>query len=105
MFAGRGAFDLASLIASSLEPAARRRCERDLLATYHRLLVEGGVRGYPFERLWEDYCLSMLDGLFRMVLSIGPGTMREEQDRAHREVIWPRFAAALLDLEIGELLT
>jgi hypothetical protein len=46
----------------------------------------------------------MFEGLFRMVMAIGGGDLRDEQERAHCDVIWPRFCAALLDLNAGELL-
>jgi hypothetical protein len=76
----------------------------DLLRTYHALLVENGVRGYAYERCLDDYRLAMFDGLFRMVLALGGGALREEQERTHRDVICPRFCAALVDLDSGALL-
>jgi aminoglycoside/choline kinase family phosphotransferase len=55
-----GAHDLARIIVSGLFPAQRRRHERRLLALYHALLTEGGVRGYPLEQLFDDYRLAIV---------------------------------------------
>jgi hypothetical protein len=52
--------DLAYMLAMHWFPDWRRRHERDSLARYHDTLVAHGVRGYPFEALWEDYRLSVL---------------------------------------------
>ena len=52
----------------------------------------------------NDYRFAMLDGLLRMVVPIGGGFIRDEQLRAHVDVIWPRFWAAILDLNAGEML-
>jgi hypothetical protein len=30
--------------------------------------------------------------------------MREEQEKAHADIYWPRFCAAILDLDAGDLL-
>ena len=76
----------------------------DLLRLYHGVLSENGVSGYSFAQCLEEYRFSMFDGLLRMVIAVGGGNLREEQERAHREAIWPRNCAALLDLNVAELL-
>jgi len=101
---GRGALDVASFLGGNMSPEDRRTYEMDLLRTYHTLLVENGVSGYPFTQCMNDYRFSMLDGLVRMVNAIGGGGMRDEQERTHRDIIWPRFCAAILDLNVIELL-
>jgi len=52
--------DLAYMIAVHWFPDWRRRHERESLLRYHESLVAGGVRGYSFDALWEDYRLSVL---------------------------------------------
>ncbi len=82
----------------------RRVHEMALLRMYHDELVMHGVGSYSFERCLEDYRFAMLNGLFRMVVVLGTGNMRAEQVRSHRDLIWPRYQAAILDLDVGELL-
>jgi Ecdysteroid kinase-like family len=52
--------DLAYMIAVHSFPDWRRRYEREGLLRYHDALLAGGVRGYSFDALWEDYRLSVL---------------------------------------------
>jgi Ecdysteroid kinase-like family len=52
--------DLAYMIAVHWFPDWRRRHERESLQRYHDALLAGGVRGYSFDTLWEDYRLSVL---------------------------------------------
>jgi hypothetical protein len=60
---------------------------------------------YSFARALEDYRFTMLEGLFRMVLAVGGGERdQEERTRAHRDITWPRYCAALQDLDVVELL-
>lgn len=101
---GRGAMDVASLLGGNLSIDDRRRHEMDLLRTYHAVLMEHDVCAYSFAQCWDDYRLSMLDGFIRMVISIGGDGLTDEQARAHREIIWPRFCTAILDLNVDALL-
>ena len=52
--------DLAYMIAVHCYPDWRRRHERESLRRYHDTLVAGGVRGYSFDALWDDYRQSVL---------------------------------------------
>jgi thiamine kinase-like enzyme len=52
--------DLAYMIAVHWFPDWRRRYERESLLRYHDALVAGGVRGYSFDALWDDYRYSVL---------------------------------------------
>jgi hypothetical protein len=70
---------------------------------YHAILVEGGVRGYPFEQCLHDYRLAMLDRLARLVYVI-PRAVTEGQRHKFCDIELPRLCAAILDLEAGELL-
>jgi hypothetical protein len=54
--AGSGPRDVAYFLGNAFEPAVRRSCERDLVARYHRALVDDyGVDDYPFDQCWADY--------------------------------------------------
>jgi hypothetical protein len=55
-----GAHDLARIVISGLLPDQRRRCEPALLAAYHALLVERGVRDYSPAQLRDDYRLGIV---------------------------------------------
>ena len=58
---GLPARDLAYFLATSLHPGDRNTCERELVAAYHRTLVEDfGVGGYDAESCWYDYRYGML---------------------------------------------
>jgi hypothetical protein len=51
-----GPRDVAYFLGNAFEPEVRRGCERDLVARYHRALVEDyGVADYPFDECWADY--------------------------------------------------
>lgn len=96
-FIGRGVYDVAYFLAGNLAPEERRSCKMGLLRMYHDLLVEGGVRGYPFEDCLDDYRLFLLEGLFRMVFNAVYINLSPEQQRAHLEVYAVRFLSAVQD--------
>ena len=102
--AGNGMLDVASFLGGNISTEMRRRHEPDLLKLYHSILVRSGVEGYSFAECYDDYRFSMYDGILRMVIAIGGLGMRDEQKAAHRDSICPRFCAAALDLEVGELI-
>jgi len=52
--------DLAYMIAVHCFAEWRRRHERESLRRYYDALTGGGVRGYSFDALWEDYRQSVL---------------------------------------------
>jgi aminoglycoside/choline kinase family phosphotransferase len=65
---GRGAYDVAYFLISSLDPAQRRNVERSLVAHYHACLLRGGVTDYSLPQCWSDYLQSVAGKLF---LSVG----------------------------------
>ena len=71
----------------------------DLLATYHRVLSEGGVRDYPFEQCLHDYRLSLLRRFGSLISTIAAMPFTREQIELHVDVLLPRCCAALLDHE------
>ena len=52
---GPALLDVGGFLAESLDIEDRRVHERRLLGEYHEGLAGGGVRGYPFERMYADY--------------------------------------------------
>lgn len=61
---GRGAYDLAYLMATGYEPAFRRRHELQLLQRYYRRLQSAGVSGYSFDELEQDYVFGLMHSLW-----------------------------------------
>jgi hypothetical protein len=59
-----GVYDLAYALVLDWDVETRRRLERPVLQRYHRGLLEHGVSGYPWERLWDDYRLSAAMGVY-----------------------------------------
>jgi hypothetical protein len=53
---GSGIRDVAYFLGNAFEPEIRRQCERDLVARYHRRLVDDyGVDDYPYDQCWHEY--------------------------------------------------
>jgi thiamine kinase-like enzyme len=75
---GRSVCDVTYFMIMSLPVALRRQTERELLQTYHNLLVQYGVQGYSFVQCWEDYQraffhnLTMLDVYINALDFSGP---------------------------------
>jgi len=101
---GRGAFDLAYFVTGSVAPADRRAWESDLLRLYHSLLISGGVKGYSFEQLLEDYRRSVLFTLLYAVIILGRLDMANERGMAVFQTTLERTVSAILDQRAGELL-
>jgi aminoglycoside/choline kinase family phosphotransferase len=102
---GRAAYDVAYFLAGNLDARHRREHELRLLRGYHTLLVEHGVRDYPFEQCWDDYRLAMLQPLSRLIAVIGIGVVPPAQEHGFCEVLVPRYCRAVHDLKVGELLS
>jgi len=60
--AGPAARDLAYFLGTSLEPAARRHHEAQVVAGYHEALVAAGVSDYDADTCFDDYRLGQLQG-------------------------------------------
>jgi hypothetical protein len=102
---GRGVCDVAYLFCRSMPTQDRRRMEMDLLRAYHAVLVEHGVQEYTYEECRYDYRLSMLPALQRVVNRITRGHLTPAKERLYLDVLMPRCCAAVLDLDVGELLS
>jgi Ecdysteroid kinase-like family len=100
----KGARDVGYLLSQSMPTELRREHERDLVATWHRTLVEGGVTDYSDEQAWEDYRRSVL-ALWTLVVVIA-GTLDASNDRGRAwmtEMI-RRSATTIDDLGLLDLL-
>ena len=97
---GRGAFDLAYMMALHWYPERRARLEAPLIERYHAGLLAHGVTDYSLDRLWEDYRLAVIGHLatpvWQQSLELPPA------------VWWPhlhRILAAFEDLDCAALLS
>jgi hypothetical protein len=59
-----GVYDLAYAMVLDWEVEARRSLEIPVLKRYQEALVQRGVSGYPWERLWDDYRLCAAMGVY-----------------------------------------
>jgi Ecdysteroid kinase-like family len=100
---GRGVLDIAFFLGGNLDSRDRREHELRLLRTYHTLLLDNGVRDYPFEQCWADYGLAMLPFIARLIAVIGAGVVPPKQERGFCEVLIPRYCRAAHDLKVGDL--
>ncbi len=101
---GGGVTDLGYFISQSLATDVRRGAEGDLLRAYHDALVEGGVGGYPFDRLVDDVRWGVLYGWIIPVFAVGSLDM--SSDRALRlfRTIVARLVEAMRDHRCVEVL-
>jgi hypothetical protein len=71
---------------------------------YYSVLIQHGITGYSFEQCWDDYrtALVMTAGSLATAVGFHPGlTATPEGDW---NVVFPRYAQALADLGVAELL-
>ena len=76
----------------------RRGCERDLVAAYHRALVDHGVTSYALEQCWDDYRFAMVQGPLVAVFGFAYGTRTERGDQMFAAMV-RRACAAIRDLD------
>jgi len=102
---GRALYDVALFLGRNLSPETRQAQEMALLRMYHTILVEAGVGGYSFDQCLHNYRLLMLVGLFRVVIMAGGGiNIPDEQIHKQCNIVLPRYSAAIVDLDVDELL-
>jgi hypothetical protein len=68
---GGAASDVGYFLSQSLSIEDRRAHEEDLLRGYHDGLTSGGVSGYSFEQLRDDYRVGIIYGWIIPVLAVG----------------------------------
>ena len=100
---GRGVFDVANFVCWNLKSPDRQLHEKHLLRLYHKALTDNGIEGYSFDHCFEDYRLSVLECLARIVAVMGQGVI-EDNDLLHMlDVILQRTVTAIHDLNVGDL--
>lgn len=100
---GAGAYDVAYFVGGCLEPTVRRAAGDELIAGYHRALVDGGVEGYPLEALRADYRRESFGGL---LMAVGASMLVKQTDRGDRMFLTSvtRHAQQALDIAALDLL-
>jgi len=77
----KGIRDVGHLLSGSVNIEDRRAHERELVALWHRTLVEGGVTGYSAEQAWNDYLRTVL---FQWtIVAVICGSLDASNERAH----------------------
>ncbi len=75
-----GPYDLAYFVSGCMAPERRRECEPRLIQAYHEVLLERGVRDYPFAELLDDYRRSLVLAL--AIMTVSGGTLARTNERA-----------------------
>jgi aminoglycoside/choline kinase family phosphotransferase len=101
---GGGAYDVGYFMSQSVPVDVRRRCENDLLRTYHDELTSLGVKNYSFDQFFQDYRVGVLYGWIIPVYAVG--TLDSSSERAMKlwtEVI-VRAQAAMRDHSVADFM-
>jgi hypothetical protein len=101
----RGTFEISYSLGGSVTRDFRHEHERELLALYHRNLVEGDVSGYDFDECFEDYRRSILTGLSYWVQSGAATDLSHPRTAALFESLAQRLDAAINELGLAEFVT
>jgi hypothetical protein len=102
--AARPVIDLADFLVAHLETSERRRHEDRLLEIYHSVLTERGVANYPMEQCRDDYAMALLIPASRLATAVGLHPGLTTNPDGFWNVAFPRYARALTDLGVSELL-
>ncbi|HYC01225.1 MAG TPA: phosphotransferase [Candidatus Limnocylindrales bacterium] len=95
--------DVAYFLGAGLDPGDRRRAERDIVRVYHEGLLAAGVRGYDFERCWDDYRRGVFAGFVVTVIAAMIVQRTERGDRMFLSMA-RRHSRHALDLGAQDLL-
>ena len=101
---GGGVFDIAYLMAGSLDIEVRRARERELLGIYHQTLVENGVKDYSLEDCTNDYRHCIMLCWCWPVVAIGSLDTANERGVALFHTWAQRGMAAITDWDAGAML-
>ncbi len=101
---GRGVCDVATFISEAFPVQQRREVERNLVGTYHTVLLENGVNDYPFWECWRDYRLAMLEIFVFWIVAGGYCNYDGERATVYLHNTLARFYAAISDLRSAELI-
>jgi hypothetical protein len=95
--------DLAFLV-GHLGTMERRRHENRLLEMYYSVLIQHGITGYSFEQCWDDYRMALVLPTSHLAIAVGDHPGLTATPDGDWNVVFPRYAQALADLGIAELL-
>ena len=100
----KGVRDVAYLLSQSMPTALRREHERDLVALWHRTLLDEGVTDYSGEQAWEDYRRAVLAMWTVVVVIAGTLDASNDRGRAWMTEMVRRSATTIDDLGLLDLL-
>lgn len=98
------AYDIAYFISGSISEEMMRQHGERLLHAYHDAIVAGGVKGYTYDRFYEDYVGSLL--AYLAIFAVSGGTIDTANERGLElfRVIFHRLAAAITDTDALSML-
>jgi Uncharacterized oxidoreductase dhs-27/Ecdysteroid kinase-like family len=96
--------DLAGFLVGHLETTERRRHENRLLEMYYSVLIQHGITGYSFEQCWDDYRMALVLPTSYLAIAVGHPQSPTATLDGDWNVGFPRYAQALADLGVAELL-
>ena len=100
---GRGVYDIAYFLISSVPIEQRRQTEQSLLREYHALLTQCGVENYSFEQCWFDYRLAVVGKLYVTLIATVLLDNSTPFKRAWRKTDLERLLAFCEDHAVEEL--
>lgn len=100
---GPAVVDVAYFLGSSLSVDERRAHEQELVRQYHASLIARNVKGYPWERCWEDYRRYAFEGY---LMAVGASMVVERTPRSDEMFLTMarRHGAHVLDAGSASLL-
>ena len=101
---GHGPFDLGYHLTQSVSSDVRRKIERQAVESYHRTLIERGIRDYSLSDLWEEYREAALFALVYPITVCGALDLSNERAKALGDVFLTRSLDAIRDLDAVEKL-
>jgi hypothetical protein len=101
---GRGIFDVAYFLCTSVDPAMRKAHEMRLIRLWHDIIGETvDLAAYPYEQAVEDYRVSALYMHVYTVIALGSLDFANERGLMLFNEWLRRRCAAIEDLDCGEL--
>ncbi|WP_420629969.1 phosphotransferase [Candidatus Leptofilum sp.] len=101
---GRGAYDIAYFLITSVPTEQRRQIEQTLLHDYHARLRQLGVKDYSFEQCWFDYRLAAIGKLVGTIIATVLLDNSPPFKRSWRRTDLQRLLAFFADHKIEALL-
>jgi Protein of unknown function (DUF1679)/Ecdysteroid kinase-like family len=102
--AARPLLDLVGFLVGYLDASDRRFHEDRLLQMYHSMLIKNGVVGYTLQQCQDDYRLALVLKTSRLASAVGHHPGLSATPDGFWNVVFPRYARALADLSVAELL-